>query len=463
MLDATGAAVPGQTETISGIEQYRRALLKLPGGTPTAFSNVTGTPAIRFAQVTDALYVQDDWKVGKGVTLSGGMRYYYESLPRLKDGRAGVLWSPTKKGTWTLHAHGGLFTGRISPRVPAEVQRENGVNRITSTVYNPVYCDAGATGGVPCNPFAGATAIYSERTFSPHLGQAPWGAWNIGGTRALPGGWNLSVDQYWARLWNQPRSLNINAPLNGDPTGPRVLGIANTDILQVQDSGQGHASATFVGLEQHTIKRVQLFFGGLRLQLVDDDDDDEFFTPQSSFTNAGELAHRTNQPNWITFGNATFTLPGKVVLSGNYQGMGEAHYNITTGYDNNGDGNFNDRPQYALPGTPLCSTAVVSGACGYQTQYGLLVASGGTGVFPRNKGVMPWRFYLDSNVQRAFVLTRDSKAEHQQTFTVNLRAANLLNHTNVTAVGGVLGSPSFGVPYAADTGRRVEGGVRYSF
>jgi len=30
-------------------------------------------------------------------------------------------------------------------------------------------------------------------------------------------------------------------------------------------------------------------------------------------------------------------------------------------------------------------------------------------------------------------------------------------------VGGVLGSPEFGVPYAADNGRRVEAGVRYSF
>ena len=37
-----------------------------------------------------------------------------------------------------------------------------------------------------------------------------------------------------------------------------------------------------------------------------------------------------------------------------------------------------------------------------------------------------------------------------------MRASNLPNHLNVTAVGGVLGSPLFGVPYAADNGRRVE-------
>jgi len=33
----------------------------------------------------------------------------------------------------------------------------------------------------------------------------------------------------------------------------------------------------------------------------------------------------------------------------------------------------------------------------------------------------------------------------------------------VTQVGGVLGSPPFGVPYAADDGRRVELGLRYAF
>jgi hypothetical protein len=33
----------------------------------------------------------------------------------------------------------------------------------------------------------------------------------------------------------------------------------------------------------------------------------------------------------------------------------------------------------------------------------------------------------------------------------------------MTQVGGVLGSPLFGVPFAADNGRRVEAGLRYSF
>jgi hypothetical protein len=98
-----------------------------------------------------------------------------------------------------------------------------------------------------------------------------------------------------------------------------------------------------------------------------------------------------------------------------------------------------------------------------QTQYGLLTATGGTGVFPRNKGVLPWTFHVDMNLQRAFKLTHNAKAEHQPTLTLNVRSSNVLNHLNVTNVGGVLESPLFGVANAADNGRRIEAGARYSF
>ncbi|MGA8940219.1 MAG: carboxypeptidase-like regulatory domain-containing protein, partial [Acidobacteriaceae bacterium] len=38
VLDANNVPVSGETETITGVEQYRRALLGLPGGSPTAYS-----------------------------------------------------------------------------------------------------------------------------------------------------------------------------------------------------------------------------------------------------------------------------------------------------------------------------------------------------------------------------------------------------------------------------------------
>jgi hypothetical protein len=449
VLDENGNPIAGQTETISGLEQYRRANLGLAGGAPTAFSNVTGNPQLDFVQSREALFVQDDWNVGKGVHVAMGLRYFLQQTPNTYNGatpRLGILWSPTKDGKWTLHGHVGLFSGRTDISDATEVLRENGVARVTRTAYNPAYNPASG------DPYAGTTPIYGARSFAPGITNVSYAIENIGGTRALPHGWNLSLDLYLGRIWNDQRTVNVNSPLNGSPTGPRPLA-PNLDLFQVQNSGQGRAKVEFFGLEQHTLKRVQFFLGGVHVDLIDDTDDHALSGPQSAYSNVGEFARRSNQPAWNLFGNATFHLPEKLDLSTDLNAGGDSHYNITTGFDNNGDGNFNDRPQYASPGTP--------GAVA--TPFGLLVAQGGAGVFPRNKGVLPWTVHLDMNLQRTFKLTRNAKAEHPQAVTLNLRSSNIINHLNVTSVGGVLGSPLFGVPYAADNGRRVEGGVRYSF
>ena len=156
--------------------------------------------------------------------------------------------------------------------------------------------------------------------------------------------------------------------MNGVPTGPRP-DAANLNVLQMNNSGQGNISATLAGIENHSYKRAQFFLGGVRVELVDDTDDQELSTPQSSYSDAGEFAHRTGQGVWQLFGNSTFTLPEKIQLSTNFNASGDAHYNITTGFDNNGDGDFNDRPRYAAPGTP--------GAV--KTPFGLLVGIGWNG------------------------------------------------------------------------------------
>ncbi len=443
LLDASNLPT-GQTTTISGIEQYRRAQLALPGGTATAFANVAGNPTVRFTEFHDALFIQDDFNPGHGLHLAAGVRYFFQNDPTMLNAlvpRLGVLWS-NKQGSWTLNSHFGMFSGRMSQSDNAEVLREDGTNRITSTIYNPTYG----------SPFAAATPIHTVRQYNPHIQQLSWAAVGVGGSHTLPRGFNLSLTWLYGRIWNFTRSSNINAPLDGTPTGPRPFA-PNLNILEVQNSGQGNAKVVFAILENHALKRAQFFAGAVYVNQLDDTNDDTFFTPQSAYSNAGEFAHRTEQGTYQIFGNATFKLPAKLQLSGDLHAEGAKHFNITTGFDNNGDGNFNDRPQFAPAGTP--------GA--FATRYGLLVASGGTGVFPRNRGVLPWSVYLDTNLERAFLLTRDPKAEHPQSLTLNLRSSNVLNHLNVTSIGGVLGSPLFGVPYAADNGRRVEAGARYTF
>jgi hypothetical protein len=444
VLDVNGNPIPGQTEIISGLEQYRRAKLGLAGGRPTAFNNVTGAPQVSFTQIRDALYIQDMWKVRPKLQIALGFRYFLQTAPLTMNGatpRLGIAWSPDKKEKWQLHAHIGLFTGQYGTNDYQELQREDGVHRITSTVYNPIYND----------PFDGATVVHSIRQASPHLQNITFAIENVGGTHTFPHGWSVNTDIYWGRIWNYTRTLNINSPLNDNPTGPRP-GPLNLNVLQTNNSGQGRANVEFFGINQHELKHLNFFFGAVRVDLIDNTNDDTFFNPQSSRTDAGEFAPRNNQGRWQIFGNGMLKLPQKFELSTNFQAQSGIPYNITTGFDNNGDGNFNDRPQYAPTGDPD----------GIPTQFGLLVPSDGVGALPRNIGRAPWTVHMDTNLERKLQLN-NPKADHPQTLTFNVRSSNLLNHENVTSVGGVLGSPLFGRAYAADNGRRIEAGVRYSF
>ena len=67
--------------------------------------------------------------------------------------------------------------------------------------------------------------------------------------------------------------------------------------------------------------------------------------------------------------------------------------------------------------------------------------------------------YMD--LSHAFQLN-PSDQEHPHTLSFDVRGANVLNHTNVTAVQTVL-SPSLGQPLTAAAARRIELGVRFSF
>lgn len=458
-----GGGVTADGKTLTGIQQYVNALNGAPNGSPTAYSNVEGNPQIEVAQFRNTLYFQDDWKVRPDLHFAYGVRYYVQTLPTTVGAvqpRFGLSWAPGKKPTWTLHAHAGMFAGRFSAHNWTRLLESDGVERVTSTVYNPT-C-SGAFDPNACTPLSTGTLIQTIRTTAPNLPMLAFGIENIGFAKTFPKGFSFSADYYLGQIFHYERSENVNSPLNGSPTGPRP-GPANLNILQLQASGRGYGNAEFFGLSQHSLKFVQFQAGGVRVDVVDDTNDNPFLTPQTTGVNTGEYARRDNQGLWNVFGNATFNLPSKLVFSTIMNSHGMQAYNVTTGFDNNGDGDFNDRPQYARAGTPLCSANPNASPCGYATPWGELVNSGGISSLARNKGLMPWAFYVDTNLQRAFSLNRNAKADHPQTLTVNLRAANILNHMNVTEIGGVLGSPTFGRPYAADNGRRVEAGLRYSF
>ena len=173
VLDSSNAPIPGQTEILTGLEQYRRTLFNLPGGIPTTFSNVAGTPKVAYSQISSAFFGQDEWNIAKNAHISTGIRYYIQDNPLLANGltpRIGMSWAVGKKRMASFHAHYGLFTGRINSDDANELHRMDGIQRITSTIYSPIFGD----------PFSGATPIHSFRSVNPAFCNFIQGSANVG-------------------------------------------------------------------------------------------------------------------------------------------------------------------------------------------------------------------------------------------------------------------------------------------
>jgi hypothetical protein len=434
----------GTTTTITGLEQYRRTLLGLPGGTPTQYDVTTGTEAVSLNQLQVVLYAQDQWKLRPRLQLALGLRWAMQNDPGTVGNigpRVGLAWSPDRKQKTVFHARTGLFFGTIDPQTVLTAHQLNGTIQSQLQIDNPVY-------GSPLN--TGTSTVTTLRAPISGLTQTPSLQSHLGVEHDFPHHWHAQANLYLAHAWDMLRSRDINAPLNGSPNGPRPLE-PNLNLYQFQQSGRLGGNVLFVGLDQHSLKRLQIFAGYVRLDLRGNADSDTSF-PQNSYSDQGEMA----RPSWeathqlIAFTNYTF--PYAVNLSFQFNAASGQPYNITTGFDNNGDGVFNDRPFFSSPS----STTV------YSTPFGPLSPEGPGTSIGRNAGTLPWNVHLDANLSHTFTLPH--KVDKQvQSLALNLRSTNLLNHTNVLAVGGVLGSPLFGHAYEADPGRRVEGGLRWSF
>ena len=445
-----GTYIFGGTGTLTGFQQYSNALLGLPGGTPTQFDVTTGTPIVSLNQLQAVLFAQDQWKLRPRLQLSLGLRWAMQNAPVTVGNagpRLGLAWSPDRKQKTVFHARTGLFFGTIDPgttladlQLNGTIQRQLQINN-AAYVSNPI-----RAGALP----AGTSTITTVRTPLPNLTQTPSLQSHLGVEHDFPKHWHAQANLYLVHGWDLLRSRDINAPLDGSPTGPRPLE-PDTNLYQFQQSGRIGGNVLFAGVDQHSLKHLQIFAGYIRMDLRGDADAATLF-PQNSYSDQGEIARPSWQATHHLIAFTNYVLPRAVNLSIQFDSASGLPYNVTTGFDNNGDGVFNDRPVFSTNPTDTL----------YPTRFGTLSPDATGTSIGRDAGTLPWNVHLDANLSRSFALPHKAGKEAQN-LALNVRSTNLLNHTNVTAVGGVLGSPLFAQPYLADPGRRVEAGLRWSF
>jgi hypothetical protein len=434
-------------------QKFRSATTRtasIPGGSPTSYQVNTGSPLVPFTQYWLGLYAQDTIKLAPRLSLDAGLRYqiltnpssFFNLVPRV-----GISWSPDKKSKWVLHSRAGLFSEPKDLTAITAVERLNGLRQQQTTVYSPSFTQ-------PLTPVPGSIDVSTVNRFANSYGLGI----NLQLSEVVeydfPQHWHATTSYNFGGNWQSPRAVNINAPLVAASSGVAPDPIAallaprpiepNKNIVEYQRSGHSRGDFWLASLDQHSYKHF-----GLHIQYWYLHFKESPLVPQSSYSELGESA----PPDWMRRSGVsmlgTATLPYKIALSTQFTAMPGKPFNITTGTDANGDGNFNDRPSYAA-------------ANGIATRYGLLTSATVNGNVPYNAGTMPGVMYLDANVNRAFVLNPNDK-DHLRTLTFNARSANLLNHTNVNSVNTILTSPAVGQPISAETARRVELGVRFSF
>jgi hypothetical protein len=462
VLDANNNPT-GETTTITAIEQYRRAVASLPGGTPTTFQTNSGTPLVPFTQWRLAWYLQDVAKLTNHFTLYSGFRYQIQTAPGSFTNfspRVGLNWALDQKSTWVVHLRAGLFSSAVDPGYALQVDRLNGIRQQQKTTYAPDFQN-------PLTPVAGSISVNTLYQFPRTFRQIPSFGTQFELEHEFPHHWHAEGDFNYGANWDQIRVRNINAPMVAGSVGLAPDPIAallalrpiapNENLFLYEKLAHMRGRFLVLSLRQNDYKRfgVSAFYvhmtgvrsdGGFR-----GEDTSGAANPQSSYSEQGE----SSRVDWQTSGlfglMGNVKLPLKAEFSTELFASSGTPYNITTGTDANGDGDFNDRPSYASSQGPGV----------YNTQFGLLTINTVNGNVQRNIGTMPGTVHLDTNLSRSFTLP--GSKENPRTFTFSARSANLLNHTNVTGVNTILSSGAVGQPVAADTARRIELGVRFAF
>jgi carboxypeptidase family protein/TonB-dependent receptor-like protein len=123
----------------------------LEAATPLNYTRRLGDSAIEYHNVQAAIYIQDDIRLRKNLTLSPGVRY--EAQTHLHDynnfgPRVGVSWAPFKGGKTSLRGSAGIFYDWLSSGVYEQSLRVNGFRQRELNIANPSFPDAGTAGTI---------------------------------------------------------------------------------------------------------------------------------------------------------------------------------------------------------------------------------------------------------------------------------------------------------------------------
>ena len=388
-------------------------------GTPSQFSLIViNQPSLSY-EVTDVgLYAETDWKPFQNFTLSYGVRYeaqnhikdHHDFAPRVS--LAYGLFGGKSAPKTVVRAGFGMFYDRFTGTYILNLLRFNGTDE---SAYTLTGGQVPKTGCAPNNPdfkvncLVGATTE-SLQTYetAPNL-RTPYITQFAGGfDQQVTRAGSLSVNYLHSQGVHEFASQNIAYPMG---LAPDVVPTNVQARYQYFSEGVFRQDQLIVNGRVATGKHVSLFgYYSLNFAKGDTSGAGSFIT--TPYNIAADYGRTTFDVRNRAFVAGSVSLPHFIQVSPFIIAQSGNPYNITTGFDNNGDTIFNDRPLRVTGLSPNGSTIKTINGCGTFAQPGTAGTTGsptapindctGPGLFTFNfRLTKTWGFGAMRNAQTA--------------------------------------------------------------
>ena len=422
------------TFTFASLEMYQ-------AGLPTTYTQRTINPDGGYSLYQFGWYLQDNYRVSRSVMISGAIRHDMQT--RLSDWtnfspRASISWTlPGRKttlrssiGVWPQFFEGGLYEQTLWA---------NGQQQRDIVISNPGFPDP-FLGGIPLAGQPPSIVRADPSLVLPYARRA-----SVGVDRTLTSWARLRANYSHQIGRNLFRSRDLNAPVGGvrpDPT------LRNVTLLESTARSQNQSLELNVMLNY----RPRRFSANVRYTLGEalNETDGALSLPPNSFDLSQEWGRSRQDVRHRFSASMNTDVKAGFRLNMNVRAQSAAPYNITTGLDENRDGQTNERPA----GVPRnsgrgASTANVDMGVVWERSVGQRGPSAQRGGGGSRRG-------LDGGgAGRA--------REGIFRFEIFARATNVLNLVNAQSFSGVLTSPFFGRATSAAAPRRLVLGMRAFF
>jgi hypothetical protein len=402
-------------------------------GRPLQFTQSIGNPTVKYTNVQGGIYLQDDLRISKSLTLSPGVRYTLQTHVRDRGGiapRFGTTWSPSKSGHTTIRFSAGIFYWYMEmARVYEQTLRFDGNHQQQVIVLNPSYPDPGAVEGLPPNKY-----VLGDYSLQRNL------RYSAGVDHRFSPRFRVNVLYAYVHQFELWRGENLNAPVNGVRPNPDFANIVQT---LTDGTTRRHDVTVSLNLSLFTPspaannarvnwRRLSVSAGYGTVHAFNNSDGP--FTPPPSGTldtewgpGPGDLAYRLNV-------SLTSTQIRNLNVNLGWNTSAGQPYNETTGIDDNQDGFLNDRPA----GIGLRSL--------------------------RTTGNSTLNLRVNCNLTRGGAAGPAAGAQGRR-YRVGLSFSvqNLTNHANYGGYSGVVTSSTFLQPTYVTNPRRADVGVNIGF